>query len=249
MQHVGQEAGLVAPSTGLFGQIPGQQIGCIGFYHDPVQGQMAYGIPEIGAPSLVAEPAGNAYVQVHIQVVARHLRRTRKAMSDSSAEAVTNRTQQFHQFFVGVALVQENRQLCINCKFKLLAKRLPLGIARRKVAIIIQPALADGDHLLLCQQPAQGVAAMLVKSGSVVRVNPGCRKQLSGAGLGKFQGTNAFRYRRTRNDQPAHAGITRLPEDLISIPVETLMGQIGPDINQISHLYRAFMVRTGYDLP
>ena len=95
-------------------------------------------------------------------------------MSDSAAEAAANRTQQFHQFIVGIALVKENRQLRIGCKFKLLAKRLPLGVAWRKVAVEIQPALACGDHLLLRQQLAQGVAAMLVKSGSVMRVNPGC---------------------------------------------------------------------------
>ena len=174
MQHVGQEAGLVAPPRGLLRQIPGQQIGRIGFYHYPVQGQMAYGIPEIGAPAFVAEPPGDPDVQVHVQVVTRHLRRTRKAMSDSAAEAATQWSQQFNQFFVGVALVQENRQLRISREFKLLAERLPLGVAWSKVAIEIQPALAYGDHRLLCQQLAQGVAAMLVKSGSVMRVDPGC---------------------------------------------------------------------------
>ena len=244
-----QESGLIAPTAGLFGQIPGQQVGRVGFYHYPVQGQVAYGIPEIGAPAIIAEPAGDPDIQVHVQVVTRHLRRTRKAMSDSAAQATANRTQQFHQFFVGVALVQKNRQLRISCKFKLFAKRLPLGVAWRKVPVEIQPALAYGDHLLLRQQLAQGVAAVLVKPGRVMRVNPGGRKQLTGAGLGKFQGTNAFRHRRTRDDQPAHTGSTRLPEDLIAIPVETLMGQIGPDINQVRHVNRAFIVRTGYDPP
>ena len=164
---MGQESGLIAPSTGLFGQIPGQQVGRVGFDHYPVQGQVANGIPEIGAPALVAEPAGDPDIQVHVQVVTRHLRRTRKAMSDSAAQVATNRTQQFHQFLVGIALVQENRQSSISCKFKLLAKRLPLGVARRKVPIEIEPALTYGDHLLLAQQFAQGVGAVLVKPAAL----------------------------------------------------------------------------------
>ncbi|MCY1183180.1 hypothetical protein D9M73_237840 [compost metagenome] len=65
----------------------------------------------MGAPALVADPAGDADVQVHVQVAEQGLFFTGEAVHHGSRQLVAVVGENLQQALAGIALVQEHRHL------------------------------------------------------------------------------------------------------------------------------------------
>ena len=80
------------------------------------------------AAPLVANPARDADVQPHCQVLAERLAFTGKAMSHCAGQVCKHRFQDFHEVIMRVTLVQKHGQARVSRNFELAAECAQLGI-------------------------------------------------------------------------------------------------------------------------
>ncbi|MNC66944.1 hypothetical protein D3C75_1173990 [compost metagenome] len=79
-QYFRQVRRLIATVLRLRAQAAGQQIGRIAFKHQASTGNLAHQRVQVRAPAFIADPAGDADVQVQIEVTEQRLLFTGEAM-------------------------------------------------------------------------------------------------------------------------------------------------------------------------
>ena len=71
LENVWQESWFVAAVARFFGEIPGQEVGCVGLDEHSIEGEVAHSILQRCASTLVAEPARNSDIQIQIEIRAK----------------------------------------------------------------------------------------------------------------------------------------------------------------------------------
>src|SRR5690606_12929420 len=103
-QDFGEEGRLVLAALRFGAQGARQQVGRVGFEHQPSLGNLSYQRLQVSASAFVADPAGDADVQVEIQVGIERALLASEAVHHGRAEVITEGSQYLHQTLVGVAL-------------------------------------------------------------------------------------------------------------------------------------------------
>jgi len=70
----------------------------------------------------------------------------------------------------GVPRVHDERQAEPACETDLLAKRPPLILARRQIAVVVEPGLADRDDLRVRREPLELIEKRFAELSGLVRV-------------------------------------------------------------------------------
>jgi hypothetical protein len=149
----------------------------------------------------------------------------------AAGKLVAHRCEHCDELVVRVALMQKYGLADLRGKLELGGERSALRFARRVVAEIVEPALADGDEGWVDQQAAERRRRMVVELGSMVWMNAGSRGQSARAGFAQSSGLHAARNGRAGDDDARNAGARRARENEVSVAVETVVRQIGPDID------------------
>ena len=132
---------------------------------------------QVRAPALVADPAGDADVQIQIEVTEQRLLFAGEAMHHGGRQLITVIAQDLQQALAGIALVEEHRQLQLDRQRQVLFQDFFLLRARREITIEIQPAFTHRHDVRLLEQTAQTLGAVGVPVAGAVGVNTGGGEQ------------------------------------------------------------------------
>jgi len=86
-----------------------QQIRRVGFDHQAVGRNVLDDLAQMAAAALVAQPAGNADVEIGIEAIEQFFARAGETMHHGRADAAFEFLHHVHEIGVGIALVQEQR--------------------------------------------------------------------------------------------------------------------------------------------
>ncbi len=155
-----------------------------------------------------------------------------EAMHHGPADAVARSAQHGDEILVRVALVQEQRLARFDSQRELAFEGEALGLARRVVAVVVQPGLAGGPHVGLAQQRAQEVLGLRRVVRGMVRVHAG--RGVEDSRMGARQGQRRLRaFRAGPGDHDLrHARGTRPRQHGGQVVAEGLMGEVGADVNE-----------------
>lgn len=133
---------------------------------------------------------------------------------------------------VRITLVQEQRAVMLRRERKLQRERAALVSRRRKIAIEIQTTFARRDYEWVRQQLGQARDVRGMKERCVMRMYA-CRcAQLPGPLPAHRQRTRAVVNRAAGHDHRRDASLASAPDHDLAIPIETVVREIGPDIDQ-----------------
>ena len=76
-------------------------------------------------------------------------------MRDPAGEARTELPNDGEEIGMGIALMQEHRLANLRRELELLAERRLLGLMRREMTEVVQPALTDGDDVRMLYEFAE----------------------------------------------------------------------------------------------
>ena len=111
VEHLDQVGRLVAPVLRLRPQAARQQVGRVAFQHETADRDLAYQIMQVGAAALVVDPAGDADVQVEVEVAIQRPALAGETMYYGGRQAIAEVAQDRQQALAGVAFVEEHRTL------------------------------------------------------------------------------------------------------------------------------------------
>jgi hypothetical protein len=132
-----------------------------------------------------------------------------------------------------IALVQEQRLAVVGGDLQLAFERAALRRPRRIVAVVVQAAFADREDLRRPVQFAQlGVVVVAVFVG-VVRMHAGGRIKEARVGTGDFQRLPGALAAGAGHHHPDDACFARTREHGGEIVRETLVAQVGADVDQV----------------
>jgi hypothetical protein len=156
-------------------------------------------------------------------------------MRDAADEPRAALAEHGDEIGVRVPLMEENRQPDLGGKRKLRGKRRFLAIARREVAVVIEPALADRDGVRAFEQRPQSRDAVLIELVGVVRVDPGRREERPLMRGAKLDRSGAGRHRCSGYDEAGDAVFGSTPYYVVSVGIEAVVAKIDADIDQVRH--------------
>ncbi|CAI8924809.1 hypothetical protein EMIT0324P_30133 [Pseudomonas chlororaphis] len=136
---------------------------------------------QVSAAAFVADPPGDANVQVEVQVVEQRALFTGKTMHHRGRQAVSEIADYFQQALAGVALMEEDRQLQFNGQGQVLLQHFFLLRARGEVPIEVQATFAHGFDAAFLEQAAQALGTVGIPVAGAMRMNTGGREQLAAA--------------------------------------------------------------------
>jgi hypothetical protein len=125
------------------------------------------------AAALVADPAGDADVEVEVEVVEQLALVAGEAVRDGARDAVPHRLEHRDQVVVRLALVQEQRLAGGQREPDLALEREQLRRARRVVAVVVEAGFAHGAHARIREQRPELALGVGGELRGVVRVHPG----------------------------------------------------------------------------
>jgi hypothetical protein len=111
-------------------QIARQQVGSIGFDHEPVRREVSHDLAQMMAATLIADPARDSDVEAELQIGARLFDACREAMGDAARQSGPEVTQDRDEVLVRIALMQKHRLSHTDRKIELPLKRRTLYVAR-----------------------------------------------------------------------------------------------------------------------
>jgi hypothetical protein len=210
-----------------------QQVGRVGFDHQPVRGNVLHQLAQVQAAAFVAQPAGDAHVPVLVQVIEQFLARAGEAVHDRGAELAVEVAHRRHEVGVRIALVQEHGLARVRGDLQLHLEGAPLRRARREIAEVIQAAFADRDDLGHCLQRAHLRVALGRVLGRVVRMHAGGREQFAGMRTRQLGGHRRMRAAGTGDDHAGHAGVAGALHHRVAVVVEAVVGEVGADVDEL----------------
>src|SRR5690606_2936484 len=233
---LGKKGRLVLAALRFGAQGARQQVGRVGFEHQQPLGNLAHQRLQVSASAFVADPAGDADVQVEIQVGIECALVAGEAVHHGRAEMIAEGPQDLHQALGGVALMEEYRPLGADGQFQMRFEYPLLLRARREVAVEVQPAFAHCTHLRLGQQGAQLRRAVGRPFAGLVRMNAGGAEQMAAFFVQRAAqpyGGLAVGKAGAGQHQLLHPGGVGAVECRAWIPGECGVGKIDADIDQL----------------
>jgi hypothetical protein len=225
---------LIAPRPRLRLEVAGQQIGRIGFQHQPIGRNARHGAAQVRAAALVANPAGDADAEPERQVILQLGYSAGEAMSHSADEPAVKLLQYCLEILVGIALMKKYRLRDGRGDFQLGDEGGALRRGRREVAIVVEAAFSHRNHMGLPEQLMQFLAPGRIESRRMVRVNTrGAPQDLRVRGGQRGRGART-RQVRAGDDLPHHAGGAGPFEHLCSIAREAFVRQVRANIDEFS---------------
>ena len=235
-QHFRQPFGFVAAGFGPWPERAGQKIRRIGLDHQPIGGNRRQQFGKVRAPPFVADPAGDADIQIQREQLIEFVALACEAVCNGAYEPVAVRLKNRDEVVDGVALVQEHRLLELRGELQLCIERGDLGVARREIPIVVEPAFPDRDDVLRESDTLEFTRRFIVIVGRMVRVHAGGRIQYAGPCRGECLCRAAGLDAGTRNDQLGDAGVNCRRNDLVAVCGETVVGQVCTNVNKFIHI-------------
>ena len=210
-----------------------QQVGRVGFQHESVLGDCCYQGFQVASPTLIADPACNTDIEIHVQIASQFGFVTCEAMCNSALEAVAHGLQNFDEFLVCIPLVKEYRELALCCKFELSLKGISLRLSWRKIAKVVESAFADCNNNRERRKFTQCLANRDSVVAGMMRVNSGRGIEAAWVCFSQVSGIDTALLTAAGDDHPSHAVLTGSLDDRITIRVKGIMCQIGTDVEQV----------------
>ena len=135
---------------------------------------------------------------------------------------------------MSVALVEKHRLAQLHGQVELSPERCDLRGVRRKIAKIIQPALADRDHLRLRGECREFLQRRLVELARMMRMNARRATKALRIAADQLDGRARARQRASGNDHARHADGLGAADYVGSIAVETVVGEVDADVDERS---------------
>src|SRR5262245_58021487 len=133
---------------------------------------------------------------------------------------------------MGVALMQEHGLAQPNRKVELAPEGDELRRTRRQIAKIVQSAFADCDDLGRCSEHRELFQRRLIELGCVMRMNACCAPEALRIATDQFDRGTRARQRAAGDQHVRDADVSRAPDYVRSIAVETVVGEIDADVDE-----------------
>ena len=216
----------------LRGQVARQQKGAVGLEQEPVCRDFTHQRQQMSAAPLVADPAGNADGQTHVEVGRELFARAGKTVSDTAGESVAMLAKNGYEVRMRVALMKKDRLADEAGELQLPMEGLLLDSARREVAKIIESAFAHRDHLRKGCELAQLRQQFARELFRIVRMNTRRRKEVAGVSARQFDRVMRAGTVAAGDDHLDHAGLRRPCNHSVTIIIEAVVSEIDADIYQ-----------------
>jgi len=105
---------------------------------------------------------------------------------------------------------------------------------RREIAKIVQTAFADCDHLRLRGERGELLQRRLVELRGVMRMDTGRATETLRIAANQLDGRSRARQRTAGDHHARHAGSRSPPDHFGAIGVETVVGEIDADVDELS---------------
>jgi hypothetical protein len=184
------------------------------------------------AAPFVANPTGDAEVQIEIEIGASLIEARREAMRDATRQLRSMLAHDPHEFLVSIALVQKDRLTDLRGELELPLERVDLCRVRGEVAEEVETAFADGNDFGLSGQRVECLQLSGIQLDRVMRMN--ARRTAHRLRMLLYQGNRAVcaRKRAARNEQASHADLGGMPNDGVAVLIEAVVRQIDADVQQ-----------------
>src|SRR5476649_496509 len=235
-QHFWQVGRFIAAVFRLGSQRARQQVGRVAFQHQTATWDFPDQRVQMRPTALVADPAGDADMQVEVEVAEQRRLFAGEAMHHGSAQVVAVILEDLQQALVGVALVKKHWQFQLDGECQVFFEDFFLLWARGKIAVEIQPAFAHCTHAAFAEHTPQLPRAVAVPIAGAVGMNAGGAEQALAAFIefyAEFQSLLAALDTGAGEHQLLHAGGIGTVENGLVPLVETGVGQVDADINEL----------------
>ncbi len=210
-----------------------QQVGRVGFDHQPVGRNVLHQLAQVQAAALVAQPAGDTDVPVPIKVVEQVLAAAGEAVHHRWADLALELAHHAHEVGMRIALVQEQWLADVSGGLQLHLERTALSGTRREIAEVVEAALAHCHYLGVCKKRAHLCIAFTGVLAGVVWVYARSGKQFTRIGAGERQRLWRMLAAGAGDHLLHNAGITGALNHRLAVMVEGFVGEVGADIDQI----------------
>ena len=127
--------------------------------------------------------------------------------------------------------MEEDRQACIGRNVQLRLKRLELCVARGEIPKKVEATFANRNNRTLCGQGSNQLLTRGIIVGCVMWMNTCGGVKVSWVCFGERCGRHIALVTGASYDHPCDSGVDCAPHYFVSILVETVVGQVGADIN------------------
>ena len=133
-----------------------------------------------------------------------------------------------------VALMQEHGLAQLNRKVELAPEGYELRRTRRQIAKIVQSALADCHDFRRCRECCELLQRRLVELGCVMRMDAGRATKALRIASDQLERGPRARQRAAGDHHARHADVRCALNHLSAIAVETVVGEIDADVDELS---------------
>ncbi|RWW79984.1 hypothetical protein BHE74_00011711 [Ensete ventricosum] len=196
--------------------------------------------PPVSTPmrptAFVADPTGDANVQVEVEIAEQRLLLAGEAMHDGGGKVVSIVLENLHQALVGVTLMHKHREFQFDGQGQVFFEDFFLLGAWREIPIEIQSAFTYRTHAAFIEQTTQALRAVAVPVTRRVGVDTGGAGQALATFIecyAEFQGLFAALDTDAGEHQLLYAGGIGTVENGLVPLVETGVGQVDADINEL----------------
>lgn len=224
--------GFITPALRFGFQIARQEVGRVGFDDQPVRWNLSHGVAQVQAASFIADPAGDADVQIEIQIGTDLIAARREAMRHATPQLRAEFSQDLDKILVSIALMQEYRFAQRDSQLKLTAERFTLRGTRRKVAEIVETAFTDRDHFRCRSQRGEFNPLLGPQIIRVMGMNPGGTTKPLRMAAHEID-SSATTVQRTASDHhSSDASMHCALDNGVAIGIEAVVTQIQADIDE-----------------
>ena len=155
-------------------------------------------------------------------------------MGDAADELRPVFAQGRQELVMRIALMQEDRFAHLHREVELVPERRDLGRSRREVAKVVESALADRHDFRLRGEGCELRQRRLVEVSRVMRMNARCAPESLRIAADQFDCRARAGQRAAGDHHARHAGSRSPPDHFGAIGVETVVGEIDADVDELS---------------
>jgi hypothetical protein len=149
------------------------------------------------------------------------------------------------EFRVSVALMQEHRLLQVHGEIELSSERGELRVSRREISKVVQPALADGDHLAPFGKRPELDRLRVIQVTRMVRVDTGGASKALRGRTHQLDGSPRACERAAGDDHACNGDSCCTCDHFFSVVIEAVVREVDTDIDERRRFRRSSDVRQG----